>query len=236
MRLLLFSNSTNAGEDYLGYTLPYISEFIEIKPKNGIFIPFAGISVGFDKYADMVAGQLQKSGIQVKALHRSDDMVADIKQAEIIITGGGNTFYLLKTLQDYDLLPLIRDRVKSGTPYIGWSAGSNMACPTISTTNDMPIVQPHNFLALNLIPFQINPHFTDYIQQGHAGETREMRINEYLLANQNKYVAGLKEGTLFQYTDDEGLQLKGPHTCKVFKYGKDPVEVSEGDNLSFLMQ
>jgi dipeptidase E len=123
----------------------------------------------------------------------------------------------------------------AGIPYIGWSAGSNIACPTIRTTNDMPIVEPDSFNALNLIPFQINPHYTDYFDKKHAGETREMRIEEFLLVNQNTYVAGLREGTLF-VINNSTLKLLGNKTCRIFKYNRKPREVSSGDNLSFLMQ
>ena len=235
MQLLLFSNSTNAGEEYLGYTLSYIDSFLQGVERKALFIPFAGISLGFDAYFEIVQKQLSKVSVQLSSIHQFTDKRKAVKEASIIITGGGNTFYLLKSLQDEDLMECIREQVKSGTPYIGWSAGSNLACPTIRTTNDMPIVQPHDFNALNLIPFQINPHYTDFKQEGHAGETREMRINEFLLANRQIYVAGLREGTLLQVINNK-LELLGDKSCRIFRYNKSPFEVNSGEKLDFLMQ
>lgn len=235
MRLLLFSNSTNAGDDYLSYTLPYISEFLNTNRIQAIFIPYAGISVGYDRYAEMVEEKLKTIGVEVLSVHALQNPTRAVQEAELIITGGGNTFYLLRQLQQTGLLGAIRKKIDEGIPYIGWSAGSNMACPTICTTNDMPIVEPENFSALGCIPFQINPHFTDYVQPGHAGETREMRIREFLLANPSVYVAGLREGTMFVY-DKGRLKLQGPHSCKIFRHDREPFEVKPGDDLQFLIQ
>ncbi len=235
MRLLLFSNSTNAGEPYLDHTLPHIREFLPEGCERAIFIPYAGISVGYDKYYQMVKEPLAALSIEVQSIHNQEDPLAAIERADLIVVGGGNTFVLLRELQHRSLLTKIREKVLAGTPYMGWSAGANMACPTIRTTNDMPVVEPDSFSALGLIPFQINPHFSDFVQPGHAGETREMRINEFLIANPDIYVAGLREGSLFQF-EDGVLRLKGPHSCKIFRLGQDPVEISPADNISFLMQ
>ena len=153
----------------------------------------------------------------------------------MIIVGGGNTFNLLKTIQDNGLVELMRDKIKGGTPYIGWSAGSNMVCPTIRTTNDMPIVEPQSFNALNMIPFQINPHYTDATLSGHGGETREMRLEEFLEANKDMYVAGLREGTMF-IVEGNTITLDGKKDCRVFKHGQEPKELTKTDDFSFLMQ
>jgi dipeptidase E len=235
MRLLLFSNSTNAGEEYLSYTLPYINNFLTEKEKQAIFIPYAGIVPGFDNYEKMVAEKFEAIGIRIEALHRLKRKIEAIQNAKCIVIGGGNTFHLLKSLQEYKLIEVIRNRILQGIPYIGWSAGSNMACPTIRTTNDMPIVEPEDFNALGLIPFQINPHYTDFSDENHAGETREMRIEEFLLVNRKVYVAGLREGTLF-HIDNKSIKLLGNKFCRIFKYDQKPQEVNSGDNLSFLMQ
>lgn len=235
MRLLLFSNSTNAGEEYLKYTLPNIDKYLGGSVRQAIFIPFAGIAPGFDNYEKMVAEKLSTIGITITSLHKCESMREAIQNADCIITGGGNTFHLLKALEDYDLLDSIRRKVEEGVPYIGWSAGSNLACPTIKTTNDMPIVQPVSFKALHLIPFQINPHYTDVIDKKHAGETREMRIEEFLLVNREMYVAGLREGT-FLLIENSEITLQGTKSCRIFKYGQSPREVSAGDKLNFLMQ
>jgi len=234
-KLLLFSNSTNAGEDYMAYTLPHISSFLGGTTKKALFIPFAGFSLGFDSYYTLVKDRLEKISVKINPLHTLKDKKKAIQDAEIIIVGGGNTFYLLKSLQDADLLHEVSDAVKKGCLYIGWSAGANLACPTICTTNDMPVVQPVNLNALALIPFQINPHFTDFHPPGHAGETRETRLNEYILVNRNTYVAGLREGTLFRVADDQ-INLAGNKPCRIFHYGNEPFEAEPGENMNFLMQ
>jgi dipeptidase E len=235
MRLLLFSNSTNAGEEYLFYTLPYIEEFLLTIPSNAIFIPYAAISISWDEYYSMVAEKLESIGIQITSAHHKENVEQAIENADLIIVGGGNTFHLLKTLQEKKLLDIIRNKARSGTPYIGWSAGSNLTCPTIKTTNDMPVVEPHDFNALGLIPFQINPHYTDYVDKKHAGETREMRIQEFIKVNHGIFVAGLREGTLFQ-VEGNSIELKGEKSCKIFKYDQTGREIKPGEDFSFLMQ
>ncbi|MBN2524095.1 MAG: dipeptidase PepE [Bacteroidales bacterium] len=235
MRLLLFSNSTNAGEEYLNYALPYIKSFLGSNAGKGIFIPFAGISIGFDNYFSLVNSKFKTLKLNIHSIHSAKDMLESIYEAGFIVVGGGNTFCLLKEMQKLNLIEPVRQRVQSGIPYIGWSAGSNFACPTISTTNDMPIVEPESFSALHLIPFQINPHYTDFKYKNHAGETREMRIEEFILMNKNLYVAGLREGTLFKIENGQ-INLLGTKKCRIFKYGDQPVELQPGANFQFLMQ
>lgn len=234
MRLLLFSNSTNAGHGYLDFPLPYIRDFLTSDEKNVLFVPYAGISVGFDAYAELVQGKLSHLGLKLESIHRVHDKKEAINRASVIIIGGGNTFFLLKMLQAEKLIQPIRENVLDGKSYIGWSAGSNITCPTLCTTNDMPIVEPESFKALNLVPFQINPHYTDFVQKGHAGETREMRIQEYIIANQEMYVVGLREGTLLQINNKK-MYLKGDKPCRIFRYNREPEEISPGEELSFLL-
>lgn len=235
MRTLLFSNSTNAGEEYLSYTIPFIREFTGGSVKNSVFIPYAGVTIDWDSYSEMVSAKLKPAGISVLPIHKFHNPLEAIHAAETIIVGGGNTFQLLKLAQETKILSAIRQKVLEGTPYIGWSAGANLGCPTICTTNDMPITQPESFNALSLIPFQINPHYTDSVLQNHAGETREMRIAEFIKINTNVYVAGLREGTLF-HIEGNSLQLRGNKNCRVFHHGKEAVEFAPGENISFLMQ
>lgn len=235
MRLLLFSNSTNTGEEYLSYTIPYINEFLQGNQIQAIFVPFAGVTISWDDYYSQVAEKLMKVGVHLNSLHNEKDKMKALQKAELIIVGGGNTFNLLKTLQEYNLLDQIRNQVKSGIPYIGWSAGSNLTSPTIRTTNDMPIAEPNSFKALGLIPFQINPHYTDVENPNHAGETREMRIEEFIEINQEMYVAGLREGTMFQI-DNDTIELRGSKSCRIFHYGKSAFEISPGEDFSFLIQ
>lgn len=125
-------------------------------------------------------------------------------------------------------------KIKAGTPYVGWSAGSNVCCPTICTTNDMPIVEPQSFKAIGAVKFQINPHYLDANPEGHAGETREQRIEEYIEANPRRYVVGLREGCMLHYTDGK-LSLIGSRPMRIFKKGVEPYEVVAGDDLSFLL-
>jgi len=139
------------------------------------------------------------------------------------MVGGGNTFHLVHHLHKNGLIPLIRKAVQDGKPCIGWSAGANVACPTLSTTNDMPIIQPESFETFNLVPYQINPHYLDANPDGHGGETREDRINEFLEINRNKTVIGLREGTGLWIEDDK-TQLIGERETRIFKFNIDAIE------------
>lgn len=236
MRLLLISNSASPGESYLERPAKDIKGFLGKKhKKNVVFIPFAGVTFTFDQYVDKVNKALSGVGVSVKGIHTFDNPVKAIMEASAIMVGGGNTFQLVKMMQEQGLIHAIRAAVKEGTPYLGWSAGSNVACPTICTTNDMPILQPMSFEALNLIPFQINPHYLDAHPTNHGGETREQRILEYIAANQNMYVAGLREGSRFLVEDNQ-LTLKGENSLRVFKYGEEIKEYKPNDDLSFLMK
>ena len=234
MRLLLISNSTNADEEYLGHSLPKIKQFLgEYNPENAIFIPYAAVTFSFDEYEKKVNERLATINLKTKSVHHYTNPIKAVQDADLIIVGGGNTFHLLKLLQENKLLEIIREKVKNGTPYIGWSAGSNVACPTIKTTNDMPIIEPESFTALGLINFQINPHYLDANPEGHAGETREQRIEEFLEVNRNVYVIGLREGTAL-IVEDNDIQLIGERPARVFHYGREPQEFENKDDLSFL--
>jgi len=234
MRLLLISNSTMAGEPYLDYPKGNIQSFLGEKSIKALFIPYAGVTMTFDEYEDKVKNKFNEIGHDVIGIHHFDDPVAAVKSAEAIVIGGGNTFNLAKMLQDNNLIAAIQERVKENIPYIGWSAGSNMACPTIRTTNDMPIIEPDSFNVLNLIPFQINPHFLDAHPDGHGGETREDRINEFLELNQDIYVAGLREGCMF-LLEGESFTHVGPRDCRIFKYNSEPKELSSNQDFKFLL-
>lgn len=236
MRLLLISNSTNAGEAYLEYPKQNIADFLEkYGVKKVLFIPYAAVTFSYDEYQKKVQDRFAEFSVVVDSVHLYKDPVKAVEEAEAIVVGGGNTFHLLKTMQDQNLIEPIRKKVKGKTPYIGWSAGSNVTCPTICTTNDMPIVEPQSFEALNLIPFQINPHYLDAHPDGHAGETREQRITEYITANQDMYVAGLREGCMFLIEEDK-MSLIGPKPVRLFKYGEEPREMQPNEHFSQLLQ
>jgi len=234
MRLLLISNSTNPGEPYLDYPKNNIREFLGRKPVKGLFIPYAAVTFTYETYEEKVNERFREIGHEVVSIHHFADPAAAVREAHAIVVGGGNTWKLLKTIRKYNLIEAVREKVLAGTPYIGWSAGSNLACPTIKTTNDMAIVEPDSFNAFNLIPFQINPHYLDSNPAGHAGETREQRIEEFIEENPGMIVAGLREGSMFLIENDK-IRLTGKHKVRVFKKGQSPVELGQEDDLSFLL-
>lgn len=235
MRLLLISNSTNAGEAYLDYPKNNIREFLGSRKVKALFIPYAAVTFSYDEYEQKVKNRFNEVGHDVVSIHHFSDPVKAIMDAPAIVVGGGNTWMLLKCLRDNKLIAPVRKKVMSGTPYIGWSAGSNVTCPTIMTTNDMPVTAPSSFRAFGLIPFQINPHYLDANPAGHAGETREQRIEEFIEVNRDLYVAGLREGTMF-LLESKKLSLIGPRNARIFRYGSEPREVKPGSDLSFLLK
>ncbi|MGX5174156.1 dipeptidase PepE [Aliikangiella sp. IMCC44653] len=194
MRLLLLSSSRAGNSGYLETAIPAINEKLD-GIKEVLFVPYAGVTVSYDQYLNMVQQALAPSAITVKSVHQFDDPKQAIIDADAILVGGGNTFRLLERLYHFDLIDTICDQVKNNTLYIGWSAGANIAGPTIKTTNDMPIIQPASFNALKLFPCQLNPHYIEGNPPGHNGETREQRINEYLTLNPNGTVIGIPEGS-----------------------------------------
>ncbi len=234
MKLLLISNSTNPGEAYLDYPKYQIKSFLGEKPVTALFIPFAAVTFSFDDYVKKVEERFAEVGHHVVGIHTFDDPVKAIEEAEAVVVGGGNTWQLVRMMHDQDLMPAIKKRVEAGMPYIGWSAGSNVACPTLRTTNDMPIIDPKGFDCMNLIPFQINPHYLDKNPEGHGGETREQRIEEFLEINPDMYVAGLREATMFLLENGK-LKLIGDRNLRVFKKGQEPLELSNTDDLNFLL-
>ena len=234
MNLLLISNSTNAGEAYLKYPIQEIAKTLE-GIDEVVFVPYAAVTFSYDEYEAKVQDRFNEIGVKVRSIHHAINKRNFIRHAKAIVIGGGNTFALLKKMQEEELLDMIFHRVKAGVPYVGWSAGSNVTCPTICTTNDMPIVQPESFRAIGLVSFQINPHYLDANPEGHAGETREQRIMEYLEANRSRYVVGLREGCMLRI-NDEGIQLIGSRSMRVFKKGRETFEVQPGENLDFLIR
>ena len=235
MKLLLISNSTNPGEEYLDYPKNNIKDFLGDKSVNALFIPYAAVTFSYDEYEEKVNKVFEEIGHKVTSIHRFLNPIEAIKQAEAIVVGGGNTWQLVNMLHMKGLMKPLRKKVKKGTPYIGWSAGSNIACPTLRTTNDMPIVKPPKFKTLNLVPFQINPHYLDDNPANHGGETREVRIKEFIEVNQDIYVIGLREGTMLLLENND-LILIGSRNARIFKYGSEPMELNSKDDLNFLME
>lgn len=235
MRLLLISNSTNPEEAYLDYPKYNIKEFLGEKPIEALFIPYAAVTFSYDEYEKKVNDRFKEIGHSVVSIHHYDDPVKAVEEAKAIVVGGGNTWKLVRMMRDNKIIELISKRVKQGVPYIGWSAGSNVACPTLRTTNDMPIIDPKGFDVADLVPFQINPHYLDTHPENHGGETREDRIREFITENQDIYVVGLREGSMLNLEGDD-LKLIGKKTARIFKYGEEPRELKTGDDLSFLLK
>lgn len=220
---------------YLDYPGQYIKAFLGKDLVKALFIPYAAVTFSYDEYEGKVSQRFRELGHEIISIHHFTDPVAAVNMASAIVVGGGNTWKLLKMIRDNRLTDIVKERVTHGTPFIGWSAGANVACPTIKTTNDMPVAEPDSFAAFNLIPFQINPHYTDFNLPGHAGETREQRIEEFIEANPGIYVAGLREGTLL-IRENDTLRLYGPKNMRIFKRGQKPAEFGESDDLTFLLR
>jgi dipeptidase E len=220
MRLLLISSSNVHGYGYLDHPEPFLREFLGNR-KVIAFVPFA--AHGHAAYTAKIAERLGRMGFDVIP-------PSELDRADAIFVGGGNTFRLLKTLYDRNLLDEIRKRVRSGLSYIGSSAGSVVTAPTIRTTNDMPIVQPPSFDALGLIPFQLNCHYLDPDPDStHKGETREERLREFLEENSTP-VVGLREGTCVR-VDGDHATLAGARQARIFRCGEAPFEVDPGTRI-----
>ena len=230
-RLLLISNSTVHGRGYLDHVQEQIKTFLG-DARKVLFFPFA--LYDRDDYAAKAKSRFSAMGYSIESAHATDNLKKAVEQTDAIFIGGGNTFRLLKALQDLELLEPIRRKVKSGAPYIGSSAGSNVAGPTIKTTKDMPIVQPHSFDALGLVPFQISPHYLDPDpNSAHMGETQEQRILQFLEENETP-VVGIREGAWLLIANG-AVTLKGETGARIFRRGQPPVEVTPGTEISKLV-
>lgn len=233
-RLLLLSNSTNVGELYLEYPKAAIANFLGPDVKSVLFVPYAGVGISYDDYTLKTSNPFLEMGYEVNGIHTYSDPVEAVKGADAIAVGGGNTFELLKQLYKYDLIGSIQTKVEEGMPFMGWSAGSNIAGPTIRTTNDMPIVEPPSFDALGLVPFQINPHYTEERLPNHGGETRKDRLNEFVALNPDIEVVGIPEGNLLEIIGNQ-VRLIGLNDVKVFRRGQNVRNFKAGDDLDFLL-
>jgi dipeptidase E len=232
MRLLLVSNSTLHGSGYLDHCADAIVAFLGPSVKRVLFVPCA--SFDRDSYAAKVRARFEAMGYGLDSVHDvAGGAIAAVERAEALFIGGGNTFRLLAALGRESLFEPIGRRVQAGMPYLGSSAGSNVACPTIGTTNDMPIVQPSSFTALNLVPFNINPHYQDPLPGStHMGETREQRIAEFHEENPQP-VVGLREGA-WLLVEGSTVLLQGSTSARLFRRGEAPVELAIGARLDFL--
>ncbi|MDD3771415.1 MAG: dipeptidase PepE [Weeksellaceae bacterium] len=225
-RILAASTSTVYGSSYLAYILDETVNFLQTD--EILFIPYARPSgISFEAYTENPKKAFAQKGISVKGIHEFSNPKEAIHSAKAIFTGGGNTFLLLKTLYELDLIQDLKEVVAAGIPYMGTSAGSNLCGLTIGTTNDMPIVYPPSFDALGFLPFNINPHYLDPDPTSkHKGETRETRIKEFHKFN-SQAVLGLREGSWLEVKKGE-VYLKGNLTAPLFFPEKNPVEIEPG--------
>ena len=223
-RLLLISNSTQYGRGYLEHAEPELRDFLRGVGRV-LFVPYA--LKDRDAYAQTAQAKLEQLGFALDSIHRAPNTRQAAKEAEAIFIGGGNTFLLLKALYEHRLLDVIRRRAEGGMPYVGSSAGSVVACPTIKTTNDMPIVEPPSLASLGLVPFQINTHYIDADPGStHMGETRDVRLREFHEENETP-VVGLREGSMLR-VENGVVVLKGSTGARIFRPGETPYEVVPG--------
>lgn len=231
--LLLASTSTLHGQEYLEYLLPEIKAHFNGCTKI-VFVPYArpgGIS--HDEYTSTAREAFQKVGLEITGLHEFPDPTDGISQADGFFTGGGNTFLLVRELYRNETMTLLKKAITGGIPYLGTSAGSNIAGLDMKTTNDMPIVYPPSFKTMGIIPFNINAHYLDPDPKStHKGETRETRIREFHKFNPQP-VVGLREGSWLRVNDSE-IQLKGSHSARIFTAGQTPYELESGTYLNDL--
>lgn len=243
--LLLISNSTMRGEAYLGWCKDMVKDFCEShNVKEVLFVPYAGVSLAegglnasYNAYEAKVAKVYAEFGVKLTSVHHAKDPVKAVYEAQCVAVGGGNTFHLVKELHRLGLMQAISRRAKHGMPYMGWSAGSNVAGPTLCTTNDMPIVEPASFECMGLVPFQINPHYTDFFDPKHGGETRDDRLKEYIMVNPHAVVAAIREATAL-HVENGKLELIGkPNKMKVFHRSMaETKEYGLNDDIQFLMK
>ncbi|MVO08699.1 dipeptidase PepE [Flavobacterium sp. TP390] len=222
--IIIASTSTLHNGSYLDYLLPELKQHFS-KATTVLFIPYARPSgISHDSYTEKVKEAFAKINKSIIGIHEFQNPIEAIENAQGIFTGGGNTFVLVNELYRNNVLDVLEKVIKSGTPYLGTSAGSNICGLTMNTTNDMPIVYPPSFRTLGLVPFNINPHYLDPdTNSTHMGETRETRINEFHFFNPQP-VIGLREGSWLKVAGDS-IQLKGSLTARVFRKNQIPEEV-----------
>ena len=223
---LLISASSYQDTGYLRHCKNWVKDFLGESGKDEIlFIPYAGVRRTNDEYEQKVIDRLKNKNI--KSIHHYEDKISAIKNASSIAVGGGNTFMLLYTLYKLNLIEPIKEAVANGTKYFGWSAGANIAGKTMMTTNDMPIIMPKSFDSLNIFPYQINPHFISGKLAGHNGESREERLEEFLIANPKDTIYALPEGTALLIEGSEA-EVIGYSEILKFEYQKEIEKIEVG--------
>lgn len=232
--VLMLSSSRQGDEAYLEHARALIFAHLG-DVRDLLFVPYAAVTQSYDEYVSAVANALPECN--VVGLHTVDDPVTAInhakKNGQAIVVGGGNTFHLLSTLYANALIVPIKHAIADCTPYIGWSAGSNICGQSIRTTNDMPIIEPPSFDALDIVPFQLNPHYTDYQPPGHNGETRDQRLAEFTALNPTTPVVAIREGTALLLSENQ-LKLVGEKDGFIF-LDNEKTPINSGDDLTYLL-
>jgi dipeptidase E len=238
MKVLALSSSRVGGGGFLENAIPLIRSFLEADKLTIAFLPFASVQRSYDEYGSMVKEVLCPLGYSFNIV-KPDNAASIIETADVILVGGGNTFKLLHDIYHYELFQQLQNKVRNGTPYIGWSAGANLTGRSISTTNDMPIIQPESFTALGFFPFQINPHYINQTTKGFHGETRDQRLEEFLILNPGIPVVGLPEGTALQL-NGSALKFIGDTNGVLFQTDTNnrpkKTAITKSEDLSFLMK
>jgi dipeptidase E len=237
MKVLALSSSRVGNGAFLENAVPIISRFAGNYKQNIAFIPFASVQKNYEAYGAMVREAFKTIPYSIGTV-TPDNAESVIEEADVIMIGGGNTFKLLHDIYYYGLFELIQSKIKTATPYIGWSAGANIAGRSISTTNDMPIIQPASFVGLGFFPFQINPHYINQPLEGHNGETRDQRLEEFVQLNPGIPVIGLPEGTALQL-QGEALKFIGNTNGVLFQLEEEKHvqkrAIAPGEDLSGLL-
>lgn len=229
-KLLLLSNSRDQAGRFLQHLGGDLAEHLA-GIRTITFVPYAGVTISWDAYTHHVREAMTAFGVNVVSVHEASDARAAVRDAEAIAVGGGNTFHLLANVQREGLTDLLRNQALNGVPYLGWSAGSVIACPTMQTTNDMPITQPDSFRALGLVGFQINAHFTDAHPPGFQGETRRQRLAEFVAANPGVSVLGMPEGTWLKVRGNS-VVLRGQFDAPRFRLDAADVTLNRDSDLA----
>ncbi len=236
--LLLLSSSRVGETEYLAHALPLINkQLCDANVSEVLFVPYAGVTLSYQAYKEKVAQAFSAINIKVTSITEFDEPKQAIEQAQAIVVGGGNTFRLLERLYHFNLLAEIKNKVNAGMPYIGWSAGSNIAGLSIKTTNDMPIIEPPSFNALNLVNFQLNPHYTEYQPPGFNGETREQRLAEFMVLEPETKIIGIEEGSALKIINNDMQLVMGENievNAVVFSNGQ-KTRLTTQDSLDYLL-
>ncbi|MDE0771854.1 MAG: dipeptidase PepE [Salibacteraceae bacterium] len=228
-RLLLLSNSSIPSEPYFNWGKPFVKSFLGSGKIKVLFIPYAGVTMSYDEYTKTVSDVFSSIGHEIVGIHEYADPKKAIEECEALAVGGGNTFRLFQQLQELDLMDTMNNRINAGTPYMGWSAGSNTTCPNLFTTNDMPIVQPQSFDGLGQIPFQLNVHYSNASISGHGGETRDTRLKEFKVLHPDTNLIGLRECSLIEIKGDRYFLKGRGNTMKLFRNDGNHEEIGEGE-------